>query len=227
MRIRKIYFTLLDKIIILTISVFLLTYLMIKLFTIKSEKILLDYAQNKSMQLSSILINNAIYEITYNNNYESFMKTNINKDNMLDIELDNKKANEILFQINDNILRNINNIEKGNFTIFSDKYLDDNLIFSVPIGVIYDIPILVGIGPKIPFKLDIIANTNNSIYTNIKEYGINNSIIEVILKINLNIQIILPFSSKEVNISKDIPIDTKIIEGKVPTYYGGLIKNSN
>ncbi|MBQ6285664.1 MAG: sporulation protein YunB [Bacilli bacterium] len=227
MRIRKIYFTLLDKIIILTISVFLLTYLMIKLFTIKSEKILLDYAQNKSMQLSSILINNAIYEITYNNNYESFMKTNINKDNMLDIELDNKKANEILFQINDNILRNINNIEKGNFTIFSDKYLDDNLIFSVPIGVIYDIPILVGIGPKIPFKLDIIANTNNSIYTNIKEYGINNSIIEVILKINLNIQIILPFSSKEVNVSKDIPIDTKIIEGKVPTYYGGLIKNSN
>lgn len=227
MRIRKIYFTLPDKIIILTISVFLLTYLMIKLFTIKSEKILLDYAQNKSMQLSSILINNAIYEITYNNNYESFMKTNINKDNMLDIELDNKKANEILFQINDNILRNINNIEKGNFTIFSDKYLDDNLIFSVPIGVIYDIPILVGIGPKIPFKLDIIANTNNSIYTNIKEYGINNSIIEVILKINLNIQIILPFSSKEVNVSKDIPIDTKIIEGKVPTYYGGLIKNSN
>ncbi len=227
MKIKKIYFTLLDKIIILVISIFLLTYFMIRMFTIKSEKILLDYAQNKSMQLSSILINNAIYEITYNNQYESFMKTTINKDNMLDIELDNKKSNEILFQINDNILKNINSLEKGNYTIFSDKYLDDNLIFNVPIGVIYDIPILVGIGPKIPFKLDIIANTDNSIYTNIREYGINNSIIEVILNVNLNIQIILPFSSKEVNVSKDIPINTKIIEGKVPTYYGGLIKNSN
>jgi sporulation protein YunB len=227
MNIKKIYLTLSDKIIILTIVIFLITYLMIKLFTIKSESLLLNYAQNKSIQISSMLINSAMYEITYNNDYDTFMKTSVTKENILDIELDNKKANEILFQINDNMLKNINNLEKGSYNNINIDYLDNNLIFNVPIGVIYDIPALVGIGPKIPFKLDIIANTNNSIYTNIKDYGINNSIIEVILKINLNIQIILPFTSKEVNISKDIPIDTKIIEGKVPTYYGGIIKNSN
>ena len=96
----------------------------------------------------------------------------------------------------------------------------------MPIGVIYDIPILIGIGPKIPFKIDIIGNTNNNVYTNIKAYGINNSIIEVILNINMNIQIILPFTSKEININKDIPLDTKIIEGKVPTYYGGITTNT-
>ena len=101
------------------------------------------------------------------------------------------------------------------------------MIFNVPIGVIYDIPILVGIGPKIPFKLDIITNSDNSVYTNIRDYGINNSIIEVILKINLNIQIILPFTSKEMQIVKEIPIDTKIIQGKVPTYYGSIGSNNN
>ena len=117
---------------------------------------------------------------------------------------------------------------KGKYDNLNIDYLQEtDLIFNVPIGVIYDIPILVGIGPKIPFKLDIITNSDNSVYTNIRDYGINNSIIEVILKINLNIQIILPFTSKEMQIVKEIPIDTKIIQGKVPTYYGSIGSNNN
>ena len=59
------------------------------------------------------------------------------------------------------------------------------------------------------------------------DYGINNSIIEVVLNINLSIQVILPFTSKNIQISKNIPIETKIIEGKVPIYYGGVKANSN
>ncbi len=224
----KKYISIVDKIIILTIVIFLIAYVMRKMFTIKSETVLLEYAKNQSMQLSSILINKALYEVTYNNNYDTFMKTSFNNNDMLDISLDNKKVNELLFLVNDNILKNINLLQNGKYKYLNIDYLDQsNFIFEVPIGVIYDIPILVGIGPKIPFKLDIITNSDNSVYTNIRDYGINNSIIEVILKINLNIQIILPFTSKEVQISKEIPIDTKIIQGKVPTYYGNIGGNSN
>ncbi len=224
----KKYITIVDKIIILTIVIFLIAYVMIKMFTIKSETVLLEYAKNQSMQLSSILINKALYEVTYNNNYDTFMKTSFNNNDMLDISLDNKKVNELLFLVNDNILKNINLLQNGKYKYLNIDYLDQsNFIFEVPIGVIYDIPILVGIGPKIPFKIDIIGNSNNNVYTKVKDYGINNSIIEVILNINLNVQIILPFTSKEIQINKDIPLDTKIIEGKVPTYYGGITTNSN
>ena len=223
----KINITLFDKIIIMIIIILLVTYTMIKIFTIKSEPILLEYAKNQSIQLTSILINKAIYEVTYNNDYESFMKTSINNNDLIDISLDNKKVNELLFLVNENILKNISILQNENYNYLNVEYLDKkNFIFNVPIGVIYDIPILVGIGPKIPFKVDIIGNTNNSVYTNIKDYGINNSIIEVILNINLNIQIILPFTSEEMIINKEIPLDTKIIEGKVPTYYGGITTNS-
>ncbi len=224
----RINITLLDKIIILVVVIILITYLMIRLFTIKSESILFNYAHNKSIQISTILTNKALYEILYNYKYDTFMKTITIKDNMLDISLDNAKVNELLYVVNDNILNNIKMLESGQYSNIDIKYLQNSdLIFNVPIGVIYDIPILVGIGPKIPFKLDIITNSDNSVYTNIRDYGINNSIIEVILKINLNIQIILPFTSKEVQISKEIPIDTKIIQGKVPTYYGNIGGNSN
>lgn len=218
---------LIDKIIILSIIIILLSYIMIKLFTIKSEKLLFEYAKKESISLSTILINKALYEVTFNNNYDGFININKTNDDMLDISLDNKKVNELLFLVNENILKNINILEKGKYNYLDVEYLDkSNFIFNVPIGVIYDIPILIGIGPKIPFKIDIIGNTNNNVYTNIEAYGINNSIIEVILNINMNIQIILPFTSKEININKDIPLDTKIIEGKVPTYYGGITTNT-
>ena len=218
---------LIDKIIILSIIIILLSYIMIKLFTIKSEKLLFEYTKKESISLSTILINKALYEVTFNNNYDGFININKTNDDMLDISLDNKKVNELLFLVNENILKNINILEKGKYNYLDVEYLDkSNFIFNVPIGVIYDIPILIGIGPKIPFKIDIIGNTNNNVYTNIKAYGINNSIIEVILNINMNIQIILPFTSKEININKDIPLDTKIIEGKVPTYYGGITTNT-
>ena len=36
---------------------------MLKVFTIKSEKILLNYAENKSKELSQLLVNNALEEI--------------------------------------------------------------------------------------------------------------------------------------------------------------------
>lgn len=224
----KFKIKLVDKIIILLIVILLLSYFMIKMFTIKSESFLFEYAKKESIQLSTILINKALYEVTYNNNYDGFMKINKTNNDMFDISLDNKKVNELLFLVNENILENISNLENGNYDYLDVDYLDkSSFIFNVPIGVIYDIPILIGIGPKIPFKIDIIGNTNNSVYTNIKAYGINNSIIEVILNINMNIQVILPFTSKEIIINKDIPLDTKIIEGKVPTYYGGLNTNSN
>ena len=201
---------------------------MIRLFTIKSEIILFEYAKKESIQISTILINKALYEVTFNNNYDNFIKINKTNEDILDINLDNKRVNELLFLVNENILKNINSLESGNYGDLDIEYLDEsNFIFNVPIGVIYNMPILVGIGPKIPFKIDIIGNTNNSIYTNVKDYGINNSIIEIILNINMNIQIILPFTSKQIEINKDIPLDTKIIEGKVPTYYGGIRTNTN
>lgn len=224
----KFYINTSDKVLILIIAIILLTYIFIKIFTAKSEKLLFNYANNKSIQITSILINKALFEVTYNNDYTSFMNISRDTSDVLDVSLNNKKANELLYLVNENIFNNLHLIENGKYSDLNIEYLEkSNLIFNVPIGVIYDIPILVDIGPKIPFKLDIIGNTNNTIYTNIKDYGINNSIIEIILKINLNIQIILPFTTKSVEINKDIPLDTKIIEGKVPTYYGGINNKSN
>ena len=64
--------------------------------------------------------------------------------------------------------------------------------------------------------------------TKIKEYGVNNSLIEVYLKVSLNEEIIVPYSSKKINNSCEILLSSQVIEGIVPSIYNGLLeKNSS
>ena len=107
-----------------------------------------------------------------------------------------------------------------------EKLNDNYLVYYIPMGVIHDIPSLTNIGPKIPFKFNIIGNVSCSTTNNIKEYGINSSLIEVNLNIDLNVQVILPFKAEVINMGKSVLLDSKIIQGNIPEYYGGLFSSS-
>ena len=154
------------------------------------------------------------------------IKKNQNNE-IISLDFNNVKINEIELKISKNIQKNLKKLEENKKNSLTEKYYDDkiDIIYEVPMSIIYDVPILVGIGPKVPFKLDVLGNVKTNVITNIKEYGINNSLVEVILNMKINIQIILPFSSKNIVIESNVPLKTKVIQGKIPTYYGGIISN--
>ena len=217
-----------DKILIILVIILLATYLMLKIFTIKSESVLLNYAENKSKELALLLITNVIEEITKEEMVDINTIMNIEKNNsdeIIGIDFNNKSINTLLLKINEKFHYNLQILENDKNNSLEKKYYKkvNPMIYEIPMSIVYDIPVLVGIGPKIPFKLDILGNTTNAIVTNIKDYGINNSLIEVVLETKINIQIILPFSSKEILTYNKIPLKSKIIQGKIPEYYGGVI----
>lgn len=217
-----------DIILLIMIIVLIISYIMLKVFTIKSEKILLNYAENKSKELSQLLVNNALEEIIIDANVEDIINLEKNQNNeIISLDFNNVKINEIELKISKNIQKNLKKLEENKKNSLTEKYYDDkiDIIYEVPMSIIYDVPILVGIGPKVPFKLDVLGNVKTNVITNIKEYGINNSLVEVILNMKINIQIILPFSSKNIVIESNVPLKTKVIQGKIPTYYGGIISN--
>ena len=217
-----------DIILLIMIIVLIISYIMLKVFTIKSEKILLNYAENKSKELSQLLVNNALEEIIIDANVEDIINLEKNQNNeIISLDFNNVKINEIELKISKNIQNNLRKLEENKKNSLTEKYYDDkiDIIYEVPMSIIYDVPILVGIGPKVPFKLDVLGNVKTNVITNIKEYGINNSLVEVILNMKINIQIILPFSSKNIVIESNVPLKTKVIQGKIPTYYGGIISN--
>ena len=211
-----------DIVLLIIVLIIIVSYIMLKIFTYKSEPILMDYAKNKSINIVSSIINNSINEIISNKDLNII---NINKNNRGDIvslDFDNKKVNEILILSTNQILKSVLEMEDVNL----DKLNDNYLVYYIPMGVIHDIPALVNIGPKIPFKFNIIGNVNSSTTNNIKEYGINSSLIEVLLNINLDVQVILPFKIEVISVEKNILLDSKIIQGNIPEYYGGLISSS-
>ena len=52
---------------------------------------------------------------------------------------------------------------------------------------------------------------------------INNAIVEIYIKFNLQERIIIPFKSKDITINDKLPIALKIINGSVPNYYSNPI----
>jgi sporulation protein YunB len=226
---RAIHISNLDKAIYITILILFITYLLIYNFDKKSTIILLNYAENNTKEITSSIINKAIHDLTEDSNYSDLIDVIKNEnEEITNINFNELKVNKILYNVTDNILNNIYLFEKGETSEVNIKYYDSNdLIYYVPIGIIYDTPVLVGIGPKIPYKSTLVGNVNTEIETKIKEYGINNSLIELVLNVNINFQIILPFTSSKVSVNKSILLDSGIIQGKIPEYYGGLITNSS
>lgn len=228
MKLRKtIKISRVDKILIVLMIVMISTFVKIKTFSVKSNKILLNFARNQSSKIATTIINLSLKEV-YDNDLSKIMKVKYDKNgNTVGVDFDNNKINKLNYAVNNNILKSIKKFENGQLNDLNIEYLDEkNLIYKVPIGVIYNIPVLVDISPQIPFKTSLLSSVESNIYTKTRDYGINNSLIEVYIKLSLDIQVILPFSSDTVNIVKEIPIGSKIIQGKIPQYYGGLVTNS-
>ncbi len=57
--------------------------------------------------------------------------------------------------------------------------------------------------------------------TDIKEYGLNNSFIEMSVYVEAKEKIILPIISEDITVTNKIPLSYKIVNGKIPSFYGG------
>ncbi len=75
------------------------------------------------------------------------------------------------------------------------------------------------IGPKINIKITPIGSIKADIISDIKSYGINNSIIRLDLTIISEYQVLIPLRSKVITIENSIPLVIKTINGEVPKYY--------
>lgn len=213
-----------DYIILVVLFIIIVSFIEIKYFSYKSETILLDYSSNKITNIINEIINESINNKIYRYKYNDIIKIDgQDNENITSIDFDNEIVNSMLYMVSDEILGKIKLLESNNYNNLNLKYISSNdKVYYVPYGVIYGSSILSNLGPKIPFKISLVGSTNNETKINIDEYGINSSKVEVVLNINFKMMVLLPFKSKEIVINKTIILDSKIIQGKVPDYYGGM-----
>ena len=229
----------LNKIMVILFLVLVLTFSVIHIFNKKATPILLNYAKLETKKLATIIINRAVSkQIASKINLDELIVTEKNKnDEIQSVDFNPYLVNKVLNSITNTIQLNLKWVEEGkvdmielpdSVTIDYDKNdLQKGIIYEIPIGAITNNSFLANLGPKIPVRLNLVGSVECGINTNVKDYGINNVILEVSVKATVSEQVILPFSSKTISISTDIPVLMKIIEGKIPNYYAnGISKDS-
>lgn len=217
----------------------IITIIVLKIISIRVSPILMNYAELETKKLSSIVINRAVNKQLANGMNIDEMFNIIKNDNgeIATIDFNPAIVNKVLNTTTNVVLINLKAIEEGNIDfielpdilISNDKdKLKNGIIYEIPLGTITNSGFLSNLGPKIPIKLNIIGSVESNVKTNIKEYGINNALVEIYIRISVTEQINIPFISKRVTVTSDIPVALKVIQGSVPKYYGGtLSKQSN
>ena len=185
----------------------------------------MNYAEKQAKKIAVLVIGNAID----NELGEKFKSDNLFITDGKETNYNTYEINNILKEVSINVKEYLRKLESGelediglsdneNINVNSEK-LKSGIIYQVPSGIIFNNGLLANLGPKIPVKLSLIGDITTDIVTDIKEYGINNAVIELGVKIIAEEQVILPFDTKQIQVETVVPISIKIINGTVPGYY--------
>jgi sporulation protein YunB len=116
---------------------------------------------------------------------------------------------------------NLDNLPYLDDIEYDPSAMEDNggIVFFVPLGQATNIPLLGNLGPKIPIRFHVIGDVQSDVVTNIREFGINNAMVEVNILIKVNVQVIVPLATKTTTIKRSIPVALGLISGDVPQIY--------
>ena len=207
------------KIIMLFLILFMITFFIILEKSLNyASSFFLNYASIEAEKQISSIINESsssdeLKKICYDDLYY-VTRNDLNEIEMIDYNLTavNNILDEITFGIQDSL-----------------KALEDRKILDIPFGIIMNNPFFNNMGPNISVKLKFISSVLTSVNTKLTDYGINNSLVEISINIEVKAKVILPVVSEEIVVTNDVPVSYKVITGKIPEYYGinGISKNSN
>ena len=209
------------KILFIVIILFIISFIIIIVVNNKVMPIYMNYAEGEMERVVTTVVNKTVSECELNN--EMFIVKNVNDNTIVDY--DPVVMNKIISNISNNVYNNLKKVSEQDELLLK-KYNLDNNIFYIPSGIIFNSLFLNNLGPKIPIRMELVSSVNSNIETKVTEYGINNSLIEVNIKVNVTIKMILPTSSQSNKISVVVPLTVKIIQGTIPEYYFGNLKKT-
>ena len=210
---------------ILTIII-IISINLIKIINKRIAPIVMDYSISEMRRIISVIINRSFNSDMLSDNDMNNLFIISKTSNEIDtITLDSIIVNKITDLISDTCEDNLRLIEERKYEILKQKFNIGEEYFLVPSGIIFNNSLLANLGPSIPINIKFIGNVTSGINTEVKEYGINNSLVSISVEVKVELMIILPFSSDFVSITNNIPIVIKLIHGNVPQIYGGNLIN--
>lgn len=143
------------------------------------------------------------------------------------IELYQNKNGEILYvDYNVNALYKLLNEVLANLKSNLQNN-QDSLYVKVPFFIASDNFFISNFGPHIMVKMNFVNSLISNIHTKITNYGINNALLEAYISISIEGLIITPVRKETKKYNYDFLVASKVINGRVPSFYGQDILNNS
>ncbi|WLR50470.1 sporulation protein YunB [Bacillus tianshenii] len=220
--------------------VVVITFIIFILFTFQGlwiinkgiEPTLMNIAETKTQQIAKQAINQA---------FNKKLAKDLNVEQLVFIEKDSSGkitslgwnptvVNTVLRETTYRVQEYLSQVEEGYVPDASlppdvDIEVDDpekrrsGIVYEMPLGQATNNALLANLGPKVPVRFTSIGDVTAEVNKRITEYGINNTLIEILIHVEVNVQVVIPFATKTSVVSTDIPVDIRVLQGEVPYLY--------
>lgn len=164
------------------------------------------YIENKGTVYTQNYIEQSLRESVINNiDIDSMYYINKNEEEVKQVLINTGQINLILQKINESL--------DSALLLLNDESL------SLPLGIILGETIFSSLGPNIELKVYPVSSYTCDVMSSIEEYGINNSLFEIYIKVRVKIETIIPLRSSVSEVECHIPLVMQILQGNVPRYY--------
>lgn len=189
-----------------------------------------------SPKLINIVKNNIVY---YDNLLvEEYVDTKELRSNLIDdlISLDKNKEEEIInidintakaYELMGNIVKELKNKTDSYGDV--DAYAKNkrgSMVLRYPIGLASSNILLNNLGYRIPLKLALNSNVLTGIKTKVTNYGLNNALIEVYLKVSFISNVIYFGLDDSINSDYEILLASRMVMGRVPDMFNGYLEKN-
>ena len=218
-----------SKIGIIVCCVIFLDIIFFSLFSDKLGKSISYSAMIKIEELTKHYMNDTIKEYL-NLDTNDYIKLNLVNNNIVNVDIDNNKCNFLLKNIINDLEGNVKRIEKGEITNYHNLEMlrsNNGIVVFMPIGVATKSTLFARLGPKVPVKVSFLENVNAYVDVEVENYGINNSLIKLYIKMEVEEIVELPIVKDRNTIEYKFLISSKLVNGEVPNIFGGSIDGSS
>ena len=170
--------------------------------------------------INNIIKNDLIYDIS--DLYNIIMNQN---DEIVSLNLNTNQINKYLKLY---VTKLSKTYDENSYAKYIKKYYEiiktnKNTYILMPMGIMYNNPFLYNVGPKIIMSYNYINSYNLKVKVDIKNYGLNNALVETYLIVNFEQKVIKPILKKASSYEYKFLLNSRIINGRIPTFIGDNI----
>ncbi len=176
-------------------------------FNFHVNPIIIEVSEASIRSLTSKSVNSAVQSVINNTNiYDELIQINTDSEgNITNFQVKSILINRLGKEIGKAALQNLET--EGSSGV------------EIPLGTLTGVPIFVGLGPELNFKVHPIGTFSSTFSSEFISAGINQTNHRIYLNIKSSVNLVMPTASKNVTTNTQILLCESIIVGKVPDTY--------